>query len=84
MPVMQVGKVRMAMDKRGVAVAMTVRFSDWVLGPMVMLVMGIVTVAMLMLDGIMDVLVAMTLHKVQIKADPHKDGCGPKPNAWSF
>ena len=84
MPVVQVGKVRMAVDKRCMTVAMAVGLSGRILGPMAMLVMGVVPMAMLMLDGIMNMLMAMTFHEVQIKTNSHENGGNPKANTRSF
>ena len=84
MTVMQIRKMRVAVDKRSMAVAMTVRFSSWIFRRVTMLVMRVMKMAMLVLQGVMDMFMDMPFNEMQIKTYPHENGCRRKANAQRF
>ena len=81
MTVMQIGKVRMTVDKWSVAVGMAVRLPGWIIRRVGMVVMGIVKMPVLVFHGVMDMFMAMTFHEMQIKTDAHEDSCSSKADA---
>ena len=72
MAVMQVGIVRMLMQKPRVHVPVAMRLTRRCVGRVLMLVMNIVHVPMLVLEWLMQMRMVMRLSEVQIDANPHQ------------
>jgi hypothetical protein len=81
MPVMNVGIVRMRVLQTLVAVRMGMRFAGRVLGLVFMPMMFVVKVAMVVLDGFMQMSVFMMLGEVQYKPGRHKKTASDELNA---
>ena len=71
-PVMQVGKMGVAMDHRRMTMPVTVRFGHDRAVRMIMLVVGVVDMAMLMLKRFVGVLMTMRFGQVQPESDRHE------------
>ena len=72
MAVMQVGIVRMLMQKPQVHVPVAMRLTRRCVGRVLMLVMNIVHVPMFMLQQLMQMLMVVRFSEVQIDANPHQ------------
>ena len=78
--VMQVGIVRMPVHQRRMTVAVRMSLVRRLAGRVLMLVMFIVDVAVLMLDRLVHVLMAVPLRQVQVEADRHQAArCDQRP-----
>lgn len=76
MAMMQVRKMRVAVDQRRMLVAMGVRFAGRSIRPMFMLVMRIVDMPVFVLYRFVVMLVRVPFGQMQVKADTHQHGCG--------
>jgi hypothetical protein len=76
MAVMEVRVMRMLVQKPRVPVPVAMRLPGRISRRVLMQVTDIVHVAMLMLEGLMQMLVIVSLGEVQIDADPHQHGGG--------
>lgn len=72
MPVVQVGKMRMAVPQRLVSVAMAVRFVGAYAVVMLMLMMRVMNMSMLMFDLRVFMLMFMRFGEVKIESDRHQ------------
>ena len=72
MAVMQVGIVRMLVQKPRVRVPVAMRLTRRPVRRMLMLVMDVMHVAMFMLKRLMQMLMVVRLGEVQIDANPHQ------------
>jgi hypothetical protein len=70
--VMQVGIVRMLVQKPRVPVPVAMRLAQRRVRRVLMLVMDVMHVAMFMLERFMQMLVVVRLGEVEIDADPHQ------------
>src|SRR5215468_199471 len=75
MAVMQVGIVRMLVQKPRVSVPVAMRLTRRRFRRMLMLVMDVMHVAMFMLEWFMQMLVVVRLGEVQINANAHQQRC---------
>ena len=73
MSVMQIRVVRVFVRHRVVPMPMTMRLASRIIWAMCMLVVGIMSVPMLVLDRIVLVFMLMRFGQVQIEADRHQD-----------
>ena len=73
MSVMQIRVVRVFVRHRVVPMPMTMRLASRIIWAMCMLVVGIMSVPMLVLDRIVLVFMLMRFGQVQINADRHQD-----------
>ena len=71
-PVMQVGIVRMLVQKPRVPVPVAMRLTRRRVRRVLMFVMDVVHVSMFMLERFMQMLVVVRLGEVEIDADPHQ------------
>lgn len=72
-PVVQIGEMRMPVRYGLVTVNMRMRFTDRIVGTVVMLMMLVVAVAMGMFHRLMDMLVIVPFRQMQIEARAHED-----------
>jgi len=73
MSVMQIRVVRVFVRHRVMSMPMTMRLASRIIWVMCMLVVGIMSVPMLVLDRIVLVFMLMRFGQVQIEADRHQD-----------
>ena len=62
----------------------TMGFTDRIIRAVLMLVMGIVNMAMLVIDRVMLVLVLVRLRQVQVETDSHEDASANQPGRHVF
>jgi len=73
-PMMQVRVMGMPMCHRLMFVNMHVRFTGGIIGPMFMLMMFVVSMAVGMFHRLMDMLVIVPFRQMQEKTDAHQNG----------
>jgi hypothetical protein len=71
MPVVQIRIVRVFVSERRMAMPMCVGFAGWVTQAVLVLVMGVVNVAMLVLDGFVLMLMCVHFRQMQIQSNAH-------------
>lgn len=81
MPVVQVGVMRVAVGERRVAVPMGMRLAGRIIGPVFMLMMFVMDMAMGMLHRFMRMFVVVGFHEMQIKPEAHQHSGNAKAGA---
>ncbi len=74
-PMMRIRVVRVLVDHRHVPMPMAVGFAYWIIRNVRVPVMGIMSVPVLMVEGLVLMFVFVRFRQVQIKADCHQAAC---------